>query len=105
MYILMMVAIRSSETSVHTRATRRHMPEDNILHNHRRESLKYYIIKFSYLVGSRICDLPACSRTTTAVFEVVLSDNGPVALRTAGPPVCAIQLGSGPELEPRVCLH
>jgi hypothetical protein len=41
-------AIRSSETSIHTRSTRRHIPEDGILHSHGRENLKSYIsnIKF-----------------------------------------------------------
>jgi hypothetical protein len=38
-----MVAIRSSETSAYTRSTRRHIPEDGILHNHRRENRKSYI--------------------------------------------------------------
>jgi hypothetical protein len=37
---LKLEAIRSSETSVHTRTTRRHIPENDVLHSHRRENLK-----------------------------------------------------------------
>jgi hypothetical protein len=40
---LMMGAISSSEMSVPTRATRRHITEDGILHSHRRENLKTYV--------------------------------------------------------------
>jgi hypothetical protein len=32
--------IRFSETSVHARSTQLHIPEDGILHSHRRENLK-----------------------------------------------------------------
>jgi hypothetical protein len=55
--------LRSSETSVHTRATRRNIPEDGILHSHRRENLKSYIL-LSYFNTDRLCGLvvrvPGC---------------------------------------------
>jgi hypothetical protein len=41
----------SSETSVLTRATRRNNPEDTILHSHRRENLKSYIVCCNFRVS------------------------------------------------------
>jgi hypothetical protein len=51
---LKMEAIRSSETSVHTRSTRRHIPEDRILYNYRCNNLKSYTcFSFFHLCSSQ----------------------------------------------------
>jgi hypothetical protein len=45
--ILRMEAIRSPVTSVHTRSTQHHIPEDGILQSHRREKLNSYKLEIN----------------------------------------------------------
>jgi hypothetical protein len=42
LYTFMMEEIRTSEPSVLTTTTRRHIPEDGILHSHRHQNFKSY---------------------------------------------------------------
>jgi hypothetical protein len=49
-----MEAIRSSETLVHTRSTQRYIPEDGILHSHRRENLKSYLNKDEFRTAQNL---------------------------------------------------
>jgi folate-dependent phosphoribosylglycinamide formyltransferase PurN len=65
--ILMIVAISSSDTSVLSRATRRNIPEDTILHSHRRENFKSY--KCLFILQIRLVNISQCSLCATFALK------------------------------------
>jgi hypothetical protein len=69
-------ALGSSETSVRTRATRRNILEDTILHSHRRENLKSYMAQLRSNIGECL-DKPSKIRSGLVVswlrFELSIS--------------------------------
>jgi hypothetical protein len=65
---LIMEALDSSETSVLTRVLRRNVPEDSILHSHRRENTKSYdtwrVLIPNFVVSNQTFNYSAAQQTS-----------------------------------------
>jgi hypothetical protein len=71
LFTLMMKAVDASETSVPTRSTRRHIPEDGILSSHPRDNLKSYKSERGFLVegNAKLVKMDACIRSQITKYS------------------------------------
>jgi hypothetical protein len=75
--ILMKEGLSSSEMSVLTRASRRNIPEDTILHSHRRENLKSYITYLHFTCSTCVDIYTTYARSSSV--EALCSKLWPIA--------------------------
>jgi hypothetical protein len=82
--ILKMEAIRSSETSVHTRTTRRHIPEDRTIHSHPCDHVASHLGKSILHLGKsilKVIDGTGFASYPVAGFDVSSTDPSMTATR------------------------